>query len=84
MLPCRRCGAPAIEQVRGLLGPDDKGYVEPGEGFVNSNNPANALDTRVVCSSPDCDNQTGWNKAEFADYMRFKWDRDHAQQSPRL
>ena len=26
---------------------------------------------------PFCDNQTGWNKREFADYTRFKWDRDH-------
>ena len=26
---------------------------------------------------PFCDKQTGWNKREFADYTRFKWDRDH-------
>lgn len=85
MLPCRRCGAPALEQVRGRLRPDDKGYVAPALGIDhNSNHPVNAPDTRVVCSSLDCDNQTGWNKAEFADYTRFKWDRDHAQQGPRI
>jgi hypothetical protein len=112
MKTCKFCGAPALEQVRGQLGENDKGYVAPrGDGpHANSNNAANATDTRVVCSNtklamrgpngsrvtieadaqawnlsyngegfvfPFCDNQTGWNKAEFADFTRFKWDRDH-------
>lgn len=118
MRPCKLCGAPAIEQVRGELTEADKGYVAPhgtvGFDGVNSdassNNPANATDTRVVCSNtqlamrghdgkpiilpaegkawnraydsdglifPVCDAATGWNKAEYADYTRFKWDRDH-------
>jgi hypothetical protein len=111
MKPCKFCGSPAIEQVRGTLTADDKGYVAPrGIGArANSNNPANATDTRIACSNtklamrspagpikidadarawnlsysgegfifPLCDNQTGWNKAEQADYTRFLWDRDH-------
>ncbi len=112
MKACKVCGAPALEQVRGHLTENDKGYVAPrGVGpEANSNNPANATDTRVVCSNtklamrgpggapvvieadakawnfsyngegfvfPLCDNQTGWNKAEFSDYTRFIWDRDH-------
>lgn len=82
MLCCKRCGASAIEQTRGLLKSKDKGYVEPSLGTdqdSTSNNPANLRDTRVVCSNPDCDEQTGWNKAEFFDYTRFKWDRDHGR-----
>lgn len=114
MKPCRQCGWPAVEQVRGQLTENDKGYVAPrGDGpEANSNSPANATDTRVVCTNtklamrgpsdapivieadakawnnvytgegfifPLCDNQTGWNKAEFADYTRFKWDRDHGE-----
>ena len=64
------------------MGSDDKGYVAPVNGSPeqqNSNHPVNAKDTRVVCSNIDCDEQTGWNKAEFADYTRFKWDRDHGR-----
>jgi hypothetical protein len=80
MRACKECGAPAIEQVRGGLVEGDKGYIEPSSGVEhNSNHPVNAPDTRVVCSNLDCDNQTGWNKTEFADYTRFKWDRDHGR-----
>ena len=110
---CKVCGSPAVEQVRGQLTKDDKGYVAPhgsSPAEASSNCAANATDTRVVCSNtklamrgpgntkvvieadgeawnlsysgegfvfPLCDNQTGWNKAEQADYTRFKWDRDH-------
>jgi hypothetical protein len=93
LLPCKVCGAPAVEQVRGALGPDDKGFIAPCEPVPNvrqdtSNAPANALDTRIACSSPEfvmrdgekvwkCNNATGWNKQDFADYMRFVWNRDY-------
>lgn len=125
MKPCKFCGSPAVEQIRGLLTENDKGYIAPAVFRVapdpqdpnatvhevgNSNNAMNGTDTRVVCSNtklamrgpggakvvidadakawnhsyngegfvfPLCDNQTGWNKVAFADYTRFKWDRDH-------
>ena len=110
---CKMCGSQAIEQVRGELTGDDKGYVAPGNSPVggSSNNPANASDTRIICSNTQllirgtttrigadgetwntvklgdssgmlfsaCDEQTGWNKAQFADYTRFIWDRDHGE-----
>jgi hypothetical protein len=72
----------ASEQVRGQLTEADKGYVPPSVGGdATSNIPANATDTRVVCGNPECDNQTGWNKAGFADYTRFCWDRDNEKGS---
>lgn len=117
LLPCKMCGAPAVEQVRGILQRGDKGWVGPladrseveklaphireDRGVIDvifppsetysSNNPANALDTRVICSNPAfemrdgmpvyaCDAATGWNKQDFADYTRFLWNRDHAAQ----
>jgi hypothetical protein len=96
LVPCKICGSPGIEQVRGLLGPDDKGYVEPCEVIPNvrqdtSNVPANAPDTRVTCSNMEfvmrdaekvwkCNNATGWNKPDFADYTRFVWNRDNANE----
>jgi len=66
MRPCKFCGAPAVEQVRGRLTENDKGYVPPLSFVVasdpldpnatanevgNSNNAANATDTRIVCSN---------------------------------
>jgi hypothetical protein len=93
---CKICGWPAIEQVRGQLTPDDKGYVEPCVPIDNvkqetSNAPANAPDTRVTCSNTEfvvrdgekiwkCNNATGWNKQDFADYTRFVWNRDNADE----
>ena len=77
MQPCRLCGAAAIEQTRGLLAEGERDYVPPFVGGQpTSNAPANALDTRVACTA--CDNATGWNKVDFADYTRFCWDRDNA------
>jgi hypothetical protein len=85
---CRLCGGPAVEQVRGALKKGDMGWVGPNTNqpdadddrpvhpeSVSSNNPANAADTRVACTK--CDNATGWNKQDFADYTRFVWDRDN-------
>lgn len=82
---CRLCGAPALEQVRGELRGGDKGWVEskgPDGQLLHpevqgSNVPANASNTRVICSGRDCDNSTGWMAGEMADYMRFCWNRDN-------
>jgi hypothetical protein len=98
LVPCKLCGAAAVEQIRGELSPDDKGYVEPCEVIPNvrqdtSNVPANAPDTRVACSNPEfvirdgekvwkCNNATGWNKQDYADYTRFVWNRDNAFDEP--
>ena len=78
MRACRLCGAEAVEQTRGLLTPVDRDYVPPFVGgSATSNAPVNSADTRVACTK--CDNATGWNKGEMADYTRFCWDRDNAQ-----
>lgn len=92
LAPCKLCGSPAIEQVRGLLVEGDKGYVPPSvPGRETSNAPENASDTRIACSNVEraiayeeeifvCVNATGWNKQDFADYTRFVWNRDNASQ----
>lgn len=85
---CRVCGAPAVEQVRGEMTKSDPGFVNadaynapgaprPDPKTWSSNSPANAGDTRVTCTK--CDNATGWNKQDFADYSRFVWNRDCAK-----
>lgn len=93
LLACKLCGAQAIEQIRGAIGPEEKGYVQPSSpGQETSNSAMNAADTRVICCNPEfivvdnekiwsCLNSTGWNKQDFADYTRFVWNRDHASQS---
>lgn len=102
MLACKKCGGPAVEQVRGLIKPEEPGYVGmdaynsnprlsangelvappppgPNPAMWSSNNPSTSADTRVTCTK--CDNATGWNKQDVADYTRFVWDRDHAVKS---
>ena len=89
--PCMNCGGEAVEQVRGDLKWGDRDFI-PDRPYSDtgvpigplfhpeqqgSNAVANALDTRVSCSQ--CDNSTGWNKREYADYTRFKWDRDNPE-----
>ena len=93
LFPCKLCGHAAVEQVRGQLVEGDKDWVPFCEPIPNvrqdtSNIAANALDMRVACGNPEfsmrdggkvwkCNNTTGWNKAEFADYTRFVWNRDN-------
>lgn len=67
---CKECGAAAVEQIRG--GKDATGRPE----HWGSASPMNADDTRVACTK--CDNATGWNKCDVADYTRFVWNRDNA------
>lgn len=69
--PCKSCGAAAVEEVRG------GGNVTGNPARWGSISPPNATDTRVACTK--CDNATGWNKQDVADYTRFVWDRDHAK-----
>jgi hypothetical protein len=92
LVACRICGSPGIEQVRGQLTEADKGWVAPSvPGRETSNAPVNGRDYRVTCSNPhfvirdgdqvwQCNNATGWNKDEMADYVRFCWNRDNADE----
>jgi hypothetical protein len=96
LVVCKLCGCPAVEQVRGQLTEHDKGWVPFCEPVPNvrqetSNVPANACDTRVTCGNPEfymhdgekvwkCNNATGWNRTDFADYTRFVWNRDNVDE----
>ena len=75
--PCRLCNGEAWEQVRGLLVEGDSGWVPVSKpGQETSNGPDSAPDTRVTCRL--CDNATGWNRQDFADYTRFLWNRENS------
>lgn len=54
MKNCKVCGSAPVEQIRGKMTAEDKGYVAPTGSTpdtANSNSAANATDTRVICSN---------------------------------
>ena len=90
MNPCRVCGHPAVEQIRGLMGRGDyvgqhpDYYLEVAAG--DSNGPGihdgNRNDYRVACSN--CDNGLGWNNPDAPGYpgavkaaMLARWDAEN-------
>lgn len=87
--PCRLCGADAVSQVRGEMGPGDykemqkqneKGRWVPDPDFykVVHLDESNKSDIRISCSV--CDNATPWNKADApglpgvgVEFIRKQW-----------
>lgn len=72
--PCSDCGAPAVEQVRGKMGPGDykkmqsvdkKGHWYDDDDFYLKVEMNDVIrdDFRISCTK--CDNATGWNKRDL-------------------
>ena len=95
LAPCSQCGSPAVEQIRGEMGPGDykevqkqdrKGHWVDDPDFYKTVHldDHNRGDFRVSCSK--CDNATPWNKADApnmpgvgADFSRNLWNKRNQQ-----
>ncbi len=92
--PCAQCKSPAVEQVRGKMGPGDykevqkidhKGhYVDDVDFYkIVHLDPSIEKDVRISCSK--CDNATGWNQPDAPgmpgiglDFIRKAWNEKNS------
>jgi hypothetical protein len=87
--PCIQCKSPAVEQVRGKMGPGDykevqkinaKGHYVDDMDFYKSVYLDHTIDKDIRISCSKCDNATGWTQPDVPgmpgvglDFSRKLW-----------